>query len=273
MRMQVWSLASLSGLKNLALPWAASVGLRHSLNLALLWCRLAAAPQILPIAWKLLYATGVTPKRPKKKKSGPISGFHSMIFPLELITLICPMAWFSKCPVSNSDHCNHSDLDVAMQSTLVTRTAKMSRSTLRWLRTVVGHPWSWASECPREKDTNDKVSGLVILGIVPGLQMRGSLCSAGLGSSLRGKFPEGFRASWWGPRRREVSPAHRVSASLQMTRRMPPGKRWSHGKVTVQWNGKLSDQSLVGQDVWVLVLACVLLAQWSLPKAAEWPWA
>ena len=33
-----------------------------------LWCRLAVAAPIRPLAWKLPYATGAALKRPKKKK-------------------------------------------------------------------------------------------------------------------------------------------------------------------------------------------------------------
>ena len=37
------------------------------LALLWLWCRLAAAPLIRPLAWELPYAMGVALKRPKKK--------------------------------------------------------------------------------------------------------------------------------------------------------------------------------------------------------------
>ena len=53
MRMQVWSLDLLSGLKDMVLLW--------------LWCRLAPVALILPPAWELPYATGVALKRKKKK--------------------------------------------------------------------------------------------------------------------------------------------------------------------------------------------------------------
>ena len=44
------------------------VGHRHGSHLALLWlwCGLAAVALIGPLAWELLYATGMAPKRPKK---------------------------------------------------------------------------------------------------------------------------------------------------------------------------------------------------------------
>ena len=53
--MQVQSLASPSGLR----IW-------HCCEL---WCRLAAAALIWPLAWELPYATGVALKRKKKSKS------------------------------------------------------------------------------------------------------------------------------------------------------------------------------------------------------------
>ena len=40
-----------------------SVGHRHSLDLAWLWCRLATAVPIQPLAWELPYTTGVALKR------------------------------------------------------------------------------------------------------------------------------------------------------------------------------------------------------------------
>ena len=44
------------------------VGCRHSLDLALPWCGRAAVATIGPLAWELLYATGVALKSKKKKK-------------------------------------------------------------------------------------------------------------------------------------------------------------------------------------------------------------
>ena len=46
------------------------VGHRHDLDpkLLYLWCRLAAAAPIRPLAWELPYATGVVLKKKKKKK-------------------------------------------------------------------------------------------------------------------------------------------------------------------------------------------------------------
>ena len=63
MRIRVWSLALLSGLKDPMLPW-------YGLNLVLLelWCRQAAAAPIQPLAWELPYATGAAIKKIKKKK-------------------------------------------------------------------------------------------------------------------------------------------------------------------------------------------------------------
>ena len=58
----VRSLASLSGLRILKL--------RH--EVARIWCRLAAAVPIPPLAWELPYAMGVTLKKKKKKTSDVI---------------------------------------------------------------------------------------------------------------------------------------------------------------------------------------------------------
>ena len=59
------------------------VGLRRSSDPALLWlwCRLAAAAPIGPLAWDLPYAAGATLKRQKKKKSQLYTG---MFDPLTL---------------------------------------------------------------------------------------------------------------------------------------------------------------------------------------------
>ena len=78
------------------------VGLRRSLDLALLWLwrRLAAVALVQPLAWKLLYATGValkSKKKKKKKKAPPIF--------LEVYITICflklPMP--PDCPVDLSE--------------------------------------------------------------------------------------------------------------------------------------------------------------------------
>ena len=55
--------------KDLALL-SCDVSCRHGLDLVLLWlwCRLLAAAPIQPLAWELLYATGVAPRKKKKKK-------------------------------------------------------------------------------------------------------------------------------------------------------------------------------------------------------------
>ena len=67
--MQVQLLASLSGLGS-SVATSCGVGHRYSLDLALLWlwCRLAAATLIPPLAWELLYASDVALKRKKKKE-------------------------------------------------------------------------------------------------------------------------------------------------------------------------------------------------------------
>ena len=46
------------------------VSCRHGSNLVLvwLWCRLAAAALIGPLAWQTPYATGAAPKRQKDQK-------------------------------------------------------------------------------------------------------------------------------------------------------------------------------------------------------------
>ena len=68
-RTQVWSLASLSGLR----IWHCCellVSCRHSSDPVLLWLWLwpAAAAPMGPLAWETLPATGVALKRQKKKK-------------------------------------------------------------------------------------------------------------------------------------------------------------------------------------------------------------
>ena len=48
-------------------------------DLVLLWCRPAAVALIRPLAWELLpYATGVAPKRPKKKKKENLRSIISL---------------------------------------------------------------------------------------------------------------------------------------------------------------------------------------------------
>ena len=47
--------------------------LGSDLALMWLWCKLAAAVPIQPLAWELPYALGVTLKRPKKKKKGIVT--------------------------------------------------------------------------------------------------------------------------------------------------------------------------------------------------------
>ena len=66
MRIRVQSLASLSGLR---IAVSCDVGCRHGWDPVLLWlwCRLAAAVSIQPLAWELLYATKCGPKKQKKQ--------------------------------------------------------------------------------------------------------------------------------------------------------------------------------------------------------------
>ena len=72
MRLRVRSLASLSELRDLVLPWAVVyVGHRHGSDLALLWLwsRLAATAPIWSLAWEHPHAMGGAPPPPPKKKS------------------------------------------------------------------------------------------------------------------------------------------------------------------------------------------------------------
>ena len=68
MRLWVWSLALLSGLR--IQHAVICVGRRCGLDPALLWLwrRLAATAPIRPLAWEPPYAEGVAPKRQKTKK-------------------------------------------------------------------------------------------------------------------------------------------------------------------------------------------------------------
>ena len=70
MRMQVWSLALLSGLRIPHCLELQCLGLRCSLDLALpwLWHILEAAARIWALAWELPYAVGAALKKEKKKK-------------------------------------------------------------------------------------------------------------------------------------------------------------------------------------------------------------
>ena len=54
--------------KDPLLQQAAGVGQRCGSDPVLLWCRLAAAAPILPLAWELPYIAGVALKRKEKKK-------------------------------------------------------------------------------------------------------------------------------------------------------------------------------------------------------------
>ena len=70
MNIQVRSLALLNGLKDPVLPQAVVVVCRCGLDpmLLWLWCSLAAAALIRPLAWELPQATGGALKWKKKKK-------------------------------------------------------------------------------------------------------------------------------------------------------------------------------------------------------------
>ena len=72
MKMQVQSLALLSGLKILhcyKMQYRSQMWLR----MAFLWCRPAAAALILSLAWELQYVSGVAVKKKKKRKKKRIS--------------------------------------------------------------------------------------------------------------------------------------------------------------------------------------------------------
>ena len=66
MRMRIRSLALLTGLR-LRTALSCGIGCRHSVDPTLLWCRLAAAAPIQPLAWEPPYAMGVALKRQKTK--------------------------------------------------------------------------------------------------------------------------------------------------------------------------------------------------------------
>ena len=64
------SIPGLSGLR-ICVALSCGGGHRHSSDplLLWLWCRLTAAVLIRPLAWEILYAVGVAPKRPKRKRN------------------------------------------------------------------------------------------------------------------------------------------------------------------------------------------------------------
>ena len=75
MRLPVWSLASLSGLRS-GVAVSCGVGCRHGSDLAWLWlcCKVAATAPIKPLAWDPPYAVSVAlkgQKDKKKKKKAP----------------------------------------------------------------------------------------------------------------------------------------------------------------------------------------------------------
>ena len=70
MRMQIWSLATLSG-RGSGIAVRCGVGRRHGLDPTLLWlwCRSKAVVLIWLLAYELLYAGGTALKKKKKKKN------------------------------------------------------------------------------------------------------------------------------------------------------------------------------------------------------------
>ena len=71
MRTKVQSLGPTQGVKDPAgIAMSCGVGHRHGLDppLLWLWCRLAAAAQIQPLAWEPPYAASAALKTAKKKK-------------------------------------------------------------------------------------------------------------------------------------------------------------------------------------------------------------
>ena len=75
MSVQVRSLASLSELR--IRGHECGVGLRHGLDLVLLWlwCRPAAAAPIQPLAGELQYAAGAALKKKQEKKREQLAAF------------------------------------------------------------------------------------------------------------------------------------------------------------------------------------------------------
>ena len=71
MRMQVRSLASLSGLR-IGVAVSCGAGHRRGLDPTWLWHKPAATAPIGPLAWEPPYAMGVALKRQKKKKGGGV---------------------------------------------------------------------------------------------------------------------------------------------------------------------------------------------------------
>ena len=115
-RMQVWSVASLHGLKS-GIAVSCGVGRRRGLDPALLWlwCRLAAVALIRPLAWELPYAKSVALKSKKRKKEREFPK-HKIAFqcwtaktvfkgkcPLKWSLMISPWwAWFFNPCIKNS---------------------------------------------------------------------------------------------------------------------------------------------------------------------------
>ena len=77
MRMQVRSLALLSGLK-ISIAVSCGIGGRRSLDPAWLWHRPAATAPIGPLTWEPPCAVGVALKKDKKEKKN-----YSLDFPLK----------------------------------------------------------------------------------------------------------------------------------------------------------------------------------------------
>ena len=77
-RLQVWSLASLSGLRHSREQWCRSPKWLRPV-LLWLWYRLAAVAPVRPLAWEPLYAAGVALKN-KNKKFGSTLSIYLDIF-------------------------------------------------------------------------------------------------------------------------------------------------------------------------------------------------
>ena len=97
------------------------VGQRCVLDLALLWLwgRLAAAAQIRPIAWELLYAAGTALKRPKKERKKEIL-WPSIISPRPFagcktlsLTLSSPDSQHESSPPIRSLPCLHTSSNIS----------------------------------------------------------------------------------------------------------------------------------------------------------------
>ena len=68
-----------------------------------LWCRLAAAPQIRPLAWELPYATGVAIKRKQKQKRVLVYCYNRDLWPSDTT-----LGGWQKPQLAWSKHASHS---------------------------------------------------------------------------------------------------------------------------------------------------------------------